>query len=451
MELNEIKQVYLVGIGGIGMSGLARYFRKRGSRVAGYDRTQTTLTLALESEGIDISYEDDVAAVPAEFAVNSNSLLVIYTPAVPGDAAILSYFRNGGFNLKKRSEVLGIISAGMFTIAVAGTHGKTTTSTILAHILKNTGYDCTAFLGGIASNYDTNVLLGSNNVVVIEADEYDRSFLRLYPDIAVITSMDADHLDIYGDADSVKESFRLFASQLKEGGKLIRKAGLELEGGISYSAAGKADVYADNITIRNGTFFFDFISPEVEIRDVELGLPGLHNIENATAAIRAVLALGVRPEGIREALRNFRGVKRRFEYIIRNDRNIFIDDYAHHPEELRACITSVKRLYPEKKLTVVFQPHLYSRTRDFAEGFAEVLDMADTLLLLDIYPARELPVPGVSSAIIADKMRLKDREICRKDEAAEFIKKRQPELLLTVGAGDIDTLIEPFKNILENA
>ncbi|MGV3510060.1 MAG: UDP-N-acetylmuramate--L-alanine ligase [Sphingobacteriaceae bacterium] len=447
MELSNIKKVYLVGIGGIGMSGLARYFHKRGCEVAGYDRTETDLTKTLAGEGIHITYADALAEIPSKFAGNSESLLVIYTPAIPKDSAILNYFKNEGFELKKRSQVLGIISKEMFTIAVAGTHGKTTTSTMVAHILKHSGHDCTAFLGGIASNYNTNILFGDNNVMVVEADEYDRSFLTLHPDIAIITSMDADHLDIYGDDASVKESFKLFASQLKNGGKLIHKKDLPLNG-LTYSAKEQADVFAENVSIKNGTFFFDFVSKDTRIDNVELGLPGLHNVENSVGAIQAALFLGISPDKIKAALKDFAGVKRRFEYIVKNNRTVFIDDYAHHPEELRACITAVKSLYPEKKLTVLFQPHLYTRTRDFVDGFAEVLSMADELLLLGIYPARELPIEGVTSEIILNKVTASSSRICSMYEALKAVDQDKPELLLTVGAGDIDTLVQPLKNIL---
>lgn len=433
------------------MSGLARYFHKRGCEVIGYDRTRTTLTDSLAAEGMKITYTDQVTEIPALFQTPSDNLLVIFTPAIPKDSPILNFFENNGFDLKKRSEVLGIISKGMFTVGVAGTHGKTTTSTMVAHILKHSGFDCTAFLGGISSNYDTNVLFGNNNVVVVEADEYDRSFLRLHPDIAIITSMDADHLDIYGDDSHVKESFRLYASQLKDGGKLIRKSGLPLDSGITYSASEEAEIYATNVKVLQGTFYFDFIGQNTEIKDIELGLPGLHNVENATAAIQAALILCVEPEKIKAALKDFRGVKRRFEYIIKTEQKVFIDDYAHHPEELRACLSAVKQLYPDRKLTVVFQPHLFSRTRDFVEGFAEVLDMSDELVLLDIYPARELPIEGVTSQIIYDRMKLANKQIASLENAPSIIERLKPELLLTVGAGDIDTLVLPLKEILENA
>ena len=450
MKLSQIKRVYLVGIGGIGMSGLARYFHRRGCLVSGYDRTPTALTSALIHEGIPVSFEDKIETIPDAFCQRDEQTLIIYTPAIPQDAAILNYFKDKSFGLKKRSEVLGIISKEKFTIAVGGTHGKTTTSSMVAHILKHSGFDCSAFLGGIAANYGTNVLFGDNNVLVVEADEYDRSFLTLHPDIAVITSMDADHLDIYGDKDHLTESFRLFASQLKTGGFLLHKSGLPLTG-ISYSADKPADVSAKNIRIENGSFYFDFQSPQGTISDIQLGIPGLHNVENAVAAAETALLVGIDGGRVREALRTFKGVKRRFEYIVKTNKHIFIDDYAHHPEELRACITAVKSLYPDKKLTAIFQPHLYSRTRDFADGFAEALDMVDELLLLNIYPARELPILGVSSQMVLDKMSLKNRKICGKQEAVELIKEVKPQLLLTAGAGDIDTLVEPLKNALLNA
>ena len=451
MELENINRVYLIGIGGIGMSGLARYFKKRGCDVFGYDKTQTALTSILIEEGIQISFTDELEEIPAVFNLSDLHTLIIYTPAIPKDSTILNFFLNADFSLKKRSEVLGIISKGMFTIAVAGTHGKTTTSSIIAHILKDSGYDCTAFLGGIASNYNSNFLLGNTNTLVVEADEYDRSFLTLHPDIAVVTSMDADHLDIYGDKNQLTQSFQLFASQLKEGGKLIYRKGLELENGICYAANEDAEVQALNIQIKDGDFWFDFKNGSITIDDIQFGLPGLHNIENAVAAIEVSLILGISVEKIKPALANFKGVKRRFEYVVRNEKHVYIDDYAHHPEELRACIQAVKSLYPDKKLTVIFQPHLYSRTRDFADGFAEVLSSADQLILLDIYPARELPIEGVTSAMILEKIIGADKKICGKQEAIDLIRNEKPELLLTVGAGDIDTLVKPLKNSLENA
>jgi UDP-N-acetylmuramate--alanine ligase len=448
MELNNIQRVYLVGIGGIGMSGLARYFHKRGCKVSGYDRTETPLTISLVNEGIDVIYKDSQDELPAQFKNPADSTLVIYTPAIPADSDILNYFREHKYDLKKRSQVLGIISKGMFTIAVAGTHGKTTTSSMVAHILKHSGYDCSAFLGGIATNYETNVLFGENNVVVVEADEYDRSFLTLHPDIAIVTSMDADHLDIYGDKNHLTESFKLFVSQVKPEGHLIYHQGLDLENGITYSGKTKADAMATNVRIEAGDFLFDFTSGDVAVSDIKLGLPGLHNVENAIAAIQAALILKIPHDKIKAALADYKGVKRRFEYIVRTPEHIYIDDYAHHPEELRACISAVRSLYPDKTLTTIFQPHLYTRTRDFASGFSEVLGMSDKLLLLDIYPARELPIEGVSSQMILDNVQLNDKRILSKEAALQFVRDEAPELLLTVGAGDIDTLVEPIKKIL---
>jgi UDP-N-acetylmuramate--alanine ligase len=338
----------------------------------------------------------------------------------------------------------------MFTVAVAGTHGKTTTSTMIAYILKESGVDCSAFLGGISSNYHSNVLYGKTNVVVVEADEYDRSFLTLHPDVAIITSMDADHLDIYGDHAHLTESFKLFASQIKSGGVLIHRKGLALEAGFTYAADQEADAYASNIHIKDGDFYFDFQNKDTTINNIKMGIAGTHNIENATAAIETALILKVLPEAIKRALGSFRGVKRRFEYIVKNIGHVFIDDYAHHPEELKAAIRSVKRLYPDKKLTTIFQPHLYTRTRDFADGFAGALDMVDELIILDIYPARELPIEGVNSEMILSRMKNPNRRLLGKQGAIEAVRNEKPVLLLTVGAGDIDQLVPPLKNILEN-
>ena len=445
MELSKINSVYFIGIGGIGMSALARYFAKRGCVVCGYDKTRTNLTIALENEGILISYLDNASTV----IETPSDTLVVYTPAIPKDAQILNYFKANGFNLKKRSEVLGIISRGMFCIAVAGTHGKTTTSSMLAHILTDTGYGCTAFLGGITSNYNSNVLFGKNNVVVVEADEYDRSFLTLHPDITVITSMDADHLDIYGDEFHLHESFHLFAAQLKENGKLFIKDGLPIYG-ITYSATKDAQLKATNIRVENGNFVFDFEDGFITIKGLSLAMAGKHNVENAVAAIGVALSLGVSPKSIKTAVGNFKGVKRRFEKIVNTDQHIYIDDYAHHPEELKACFDAVRQLHPTKKMTVIFQPHLFSRTRDFADEFAKVLSTADELILLEIYPARELPIDGVNAQMLIDKMSLKNVTLCGKDSVLAHIKSKNPELLLTVGAGNIDTLVEPLKNLLNH-
>lgn len=448
MELELIKRVYFVGVGGIGMSALARYFKKRGCLVSGYDKTRTILTAALEEEGILISYTDELVSLQEEFLVKNEEILIVYTPAIPKDSVLLNYFKDNGFDLQKRSQVLGIISKGQFCIAVAGTHGKTTTSSVIAHILTDSGYGCTAFLGGIATNYSSNFLIGDNDVVVVEADEYDRSFLTLHPDIAVVTSMDADHLDIYGDAATLHESFQLFAGQLKAGGTLFIKQGLPIAGGITYSAGADSVVQARNIRVEEGDFVFDYTDGITAINGIRLILPGKHNVENTTVAIAAALNLGITPEKVKAAVASFKGVKRRFEYIVRQEKHIYIDDYAHHPEELRACFDAVRQLYPEKKLTVIFQPHLFSRTRDFADEFAKVLGTADELLLLNIYPARELPIEGIDAAWLLNKIALPESSVYTKEEALAHITAAQPELLLTVGAGDIDTLIQPLKIIL---
>ncbi|WP_293741859.1 UDP-N-acetylmuramate--L-alanine ligase [uncultured Pedobacter sp.] len=451
MELSKINRVFFVGIGGIGMSALARYFAKRGQVVCGYDKTKTKLTETLTQEGILITYVDEISALPNEFSDHQDDTLVVYTPAIPKDSKILNHFIERGFTLKKRSEVLGIISKGMFCIAVAGTHGKTTTSSIVAHVLKDTGYDCTAFLGGITSNYDSNVLFGKNNVVVVEADEYDRSFLTLHPDIAVVTSMDADHLDIYGDKSHLEESFRLFAGQLKAEGALYAHEGLPLEGSISYAASSTAVAKAENLRVEGSKFIFDYTGIDQSINDISLMLPGRYNVENTTVAIAIALQLGIDAEKIKQAVANFKGVKRRFEYIVNNSNQIYIDDYAHHPEELRACFDAVRQLYPDKKLSVIFQPHLFTRTRDFADEFAKVLSTADELMLLEIYPARELPIEGINAQFLLDKITLADKQVCGKDFVVQYVRDTKPELILTVGAGDIDTIIEPLKNTLNNA
>jgi UDP-N-acetylmuramate--alanine ligase len=451
MTLDTIKRVYFIGIGGIGMSAIARYFLNRGCVVSGYDKTKTALTTLLEGEGMSISYEDDTKTLPAELQAEDVELLVVYTPAIPRDSKILNHFKDQGFALKKRSEVLGIISRGQFCIAVAGTHGKTTTSSIIAHILTDTGFGCTAFLGGIATNFESNFILGDNNVVVVEADEYDRSFLTLNPDIAVITSMDADHLDIYGDESQLHDSFKLFASQLKDSGTLFVKSGLPMDAGTSYGINNEPGISASNIRVENARFLFDYSDEVARIEDLEILLPGRHNIENAVAAIAVALKLGISTDLIKKAVGNFKGVKRRFEYVVNNTDTIYIDDYAHHPEELKACFDAVRELYPAKKLTVIFQPHLFTRTRDFAEGFAEVLSTVDDLLLLDIYPAREQPIEGIDSDYLLNKITVDQKAIYAKAEIVDAIKAKQPELLVTVGAGDIDTLVQPLKKLLSHA
>lgn len=450
INIDQIKQVYLIGIGGIGMSGLARYFQHLGCKVVGYDRTETDLTLALVQEGIDVIYQDDTSLIPVEFDQPSVESLVIFTPAVPKDLKIKNYFIDKGFDIYKRSQVLGFISASRFTIGVAGTHGKTTTSTMIAHVLKDSGYDCSAFLGGISSNYNTNVLYGDNNVVVVEADEYDRSFLTLHPNIAVVTSADADHLDIYGDESHLIDSFKMYLDRVVEGGKRIVKKGLPFSGDISYSKDEQADAHAENIEVLAGDFHFDYVKGDLRIVNIRMGIAGLHNIENAVAAITVALLLEIEQEKIVTALANFRGAKRRFEYIVRQQNAVYIDDYAHHPEELRAFLSSLKRLYPTKKITVVFQPHLFSRTRDFVEGFAEVLGMADDLLLMEIYPARELPIEGVTSSWLLEKIDLESKRVVTPEQVLDYVKNEKPELVVTVGAGDIDRLVKPLKAIIAN-
>ncbi|RQP20116.1 MAG: UDP-N-acetylmuramate--L-alanine ligase [Parapedobacter sp.] len=451
MNIDNIRQVYLIGIGGIGMSALARYFRHLGCLVGGYDKTETILTKQLVAEGIPVTYTDDFTLVDDSFKATDEHTLIIYTPAVPSELGILNQFQQLGHTLFKRSQVLGLISQKRFTIAVAGTHGKTTTSTLIAHILTDSGYGCAAFLGGISTNYNSNVLFSDSKVVVVEADEYDRSFLTLYPDIAVVTSADADHLDIYGDKNQLHESFSLFLNQLHPDGISIVKAGLPFEADIRYAAGIPTDAYADRIRVEGDAFFFDYIGQGAKLANVHLGIPGKHNVENAVAAITVARQLEIPDAKIVQALSSFSGVKRRFEYIVKTDDTIYIDDYAHHPEELRAFLSAVRQLYPEKKLTAVFQPHLFTRTRDFADGFAEVLSEVDTLLLLEIYPARELPIKGVDSRMLLNKITITDKHIVTPDNVKDYVRKCRPELLVTIGAGDIDLLVEPLKAILKDA
>lgn len=450
MNIDKVKKVYLIGIGGIGMSGLARYFQHLGYAVAGYDKTETELTKTLDGEGIAISYEDDVQNIPSLFAEPNEETLIIFTPAVPKDLAIKNYFLDKGHTLYKRSQVLGFISASRFTIAVAGTHGKTTTSTMIAHILKDSGYDCSAFLGGISSNYNSNVLYGNNDVVVVEADEYDRSFLTLHPNIAVVTSADADHLDIYGDESHLIESFQLFLDRVVVGGTSIVKKNLPFGGDIIYANGIPCDAYATNVHVRDGEFYFDYLSEDLHIENIHLGIAGIHNVENAVAAITVSKLLKIDSSKIVAALSSFAGAKRRFEYIVKNEKHIYIDDYAHHPEELRAFLSSMRKLYPNKKLTVVFQPHLFSRTKDFVDGFAEVLGFADELLLMEIYPARELPMEGVDSSWLASKIDLENKRIVSPEDVLKIVEQERPELIVTVGAGDIDRLVKPLKKLLSD-
>lgn len=452
MNIDRIKNVYLIGIGGIGMSGLARYFHHLGYLVNGYDKTETALTSELIAEGIEIIFEDSENLIPEIFIKNIDETLVIYTPAVPVDSNIVQAFKDSGHILHKRSEVLGFLSSNKFTIAIAGTHGKTTTSTLVAHILTDSGFDCSAFLGGISINYNSNVLFSSSNIMVVEADEFDRSFLTLHPDIAIVTSMDADHLDIYGDHQHLIDSFKLFVSQVKEGGTRIIYKGLDLPATSFYSIDKGADIYASNIRIIDGDFHFDYHHGEEIIKDIHLGIPGRHNVGNAIAAIAAARVCGVPQEAIKRALSHFKGIKRRFQYIVKNKSNVYIDDYAHHPKELEACLEAVKSIYPDRELTVLFQPHLFSRTRDFVDEFARVLssDEISKLILLPIYPAREKPIQGVSSDWLLDKVELSNKVLFTPEDALKYINEEHPELILTVGAGDIDRLVKPIKEILTN-
>ena len=441
--------VYFLGIGGIGMSALARYFNVNGFAVSGYDKTETTLTKKLAAEGIVIHFEDNIELI------DKNAELVVYTPAVPKDHKELNYFLQHNYNLAKRSEVLGAITNSTYNICVGGTHGKTTTSTMVAHILRHSGYGCNAFLGGISVNYDTNFWPSENKVSVVEADEYDRSFLKLSPDVAIISSMDADHLDIYGTAENMEQAFIEFSEKIKPRGLLLSKYGLKRTDDLKahehltfHLNNENASVYSANLKLVNGSYQFDVLMQYWELKDVVLNMGGLHNIENMIAAISVAHYLEIDNDKIREAVAAFKGVKRRFEYIVKNEEQVMVDDYAHHPEELRALITGAKNLFPEKKCTVIFQPHLYSRTRDFADGFAETLDLADEVILLPIYPARELPIHGVSSEMILERMKNNNKSILDKAAVLEWIKNNNTELLITSGAGDIDTLVEPIKKII---
>jgi len=450
MIIKDLKQVFLIGIGGIGMSALARYFNHFGVQVAGYDKTETALTRQLIKEGISVYYDDAVEHVSFAFKWPPEAYLVIYTPAVPKDFALVSFFEALGCRLYKRSEILGMISTEHYTIAVAGTHGKTTTSSMIAHLLTNSGYGCSAFLGGIAANYNSNVLFSASETLVVEADEFDRSFLTLRPEIAIVTSTDADHLDIYGDAEHVVESFNLFVNLVPTTGIRIIKKGLALPSDISYTATTVADAYAANIRVTKGLFYFDYHAKDKIIEDIQLGIAGRHNVENAVAAITAVNQLGLTAESIKEALSSFRGVKRRFEYVVNNEYGVYIDDYAHHPVELKACLTTVRELFREEEITCIFQPHLFTRTRDFADEFAEALALADVLILTDIYPAREEPIAGVDAEWLLNKVDLKRKFKLSSEEILAYVRRERPKVLLTVGAGNIDLLVEPIKEVLED-
>lgn len=454
-SIRSYKHIYFLGIGGIGMSAIARWFNVNGYAVAGYDKTATPLTRALESEGISIHYEDAVNEIPDAFR-DKNDTLVVLTPAIPKDHTEWAWFRNGGFQILKRSQVLGLLTADLYLIAVAGTHGKTTTSSMIAHVLKHAGRNVAAFLGGITQNYQTNFLLNEPTdnpreiLCVVEADEFDRSFLTLHPDLAVVTSTDADHLDIYGSGSEVLKSFGDFVSQIHPDGVLFMRDGLTLAGqtraAVRRYSFGEGEYHVENCHIADHRFRFDIAYPGGICEGIALTVPGYHNAENAVAAFAVCLQAGLSPQEIRDGLNSYRGVKRRFEYHL--EEPVYIDDYAHHPAEIEAFLKSVKALYPGRHVTAVFQPHLFTRTRDFQEGFAASLSLADRVVLLDIYPARELPIPGITSDVIFDKITTSDKIKCSKSDVLEVLAKLPLDVVVTIGAGDIDTLIQPLRQQL---
>lgn len=449
-KLADIQKIYFIGIGGIGMSALARYFLSRGARVSGYDRTSTPLTRELEAAGIAVHYEEQLELAPKDVDV------VVYTPAIPAQHAELVFYRENGYEVVKRSDVLQWITQSSFNICVGGTHGKTTVTSMTAHLLRHSGYGCNAFLGGIAANYQTNFWSSERNVVVVEADEYDRSFLKLFPDIAVVTAMDPDHLDIYGTPEEVEKAFVQFSQNVKPGGCLVTKYGLsrqsELKAEHQYTYSfnnTEASVHAEDITVKKGSYHYNVVAKDWRIDDMVLHMGGLHNIENSLVAITIGKHLGISDDKIKAAIADFKGVHRRFEYVLKNDSHVLIDDYAHHPEELRALLSGVKSIFPDEKITLVFQPHLFSRTNDLADGFATSLDMADEVILLPIYPARELPMPGVTSGLLLDKMKLNKKQLLTKEEMKAWVAATKPKILVMAGAGDIDAQVLPVKEILE--
>lgn len=458
-ENKNIDNVYFLGIGGIGMSALARYYKSHGLQVAGYDRVATPLTTRLMDEGIEIHFVDSIELVPDEFLNNKKRTLVVYTPAVPADHTELNYFLSNGFQVVKRAEALGFLTSDKIALAIAGTHGKTTTTTLTAHLLKQSDLDCNAFLGGISINYDTNLLLApKSKYVVVEADEFDRSFLQLNPTIAVITSVDADHLDIYETHDEIISTFNRFINQIKPDGSLIMKKGLPLNCSgnkniktYTYSLNEEASFYAKNIHVENGFYHYDLVTPNGIIENLKTGTPGLLNVENSVAAAAMAILVGLDEKNIRKGLESFKGVKRRFEFHIRTPQLVYIDDYAHHPEEIKFCIRSIRELYPKAKLTGIFQPHLFSRTRDLADDFARALSSLDELILLDIYPAREEPIEGVTSELILDKVTLDvdEKIMCPDCELLEVLRDRDIEVLVTMGAGDIEKYVMPVKRFLQ--
>jgi len=459
VKLENYDSIYFLGIGGIGMSAQARWFMKKGLRVAGYDKTPTVLTEALQKEGMLIHFEDSVDAIPSFVKEGKERTLVIFTPAIPKDHVEHAYLKEKGFTIVKRSEVLGLLTKNYKTIAVAGTHGKTTTSSMVAHILKVANLRMVAFLGGITTNYESNLVMNGevekDTVVVVEADEFDRSFLRLFPEVAIVTSADPDHLDIYGDHESMITSFKDFIKQINTNGSLIihesidelLTANLQVVNKTTYSMS-RGQFFAEHITAKGGFFEFD-LQGFGKVEHVTLGVPGFHNVENAIAASIAAFKVGVDVTTIKKALASFTGVKRRFEFVLRNDKIVFVDDYAHHPTEIEAFLRSLKSMYPRKKLTVIFQPHLFTRTRDFAKGFSESLSIADELFLMDIYPARELPIPGVDSDMVFKNVTSKVKNRCSKSDLMQKLETTDLELVATIGAGDIDTFVEPIKKMLK--
>ncbi len=452
-----MKNVYLLGIGGIGMSALARYFNHAGYMVAGYDRTPTRLTSELETEGISIHFEDNTDLIPQEIKDNKEQTMIIYTPAIPKDLIEFDYFQDRGYKIVKRSLALGEIAFSKKTLAIAGTHGKTTTSTLLAHIFTDSKVGCTAFLGGISKNYHSNLLLDKGEYLVAEADEFDRSFLQLYPDTAVITSADADHLDIYSSHKNIREAFVAFAGQVKADGSLVIKKGMDLDLSTvpvrriyEYSYNTPCDFYASEITISNcGYFKFDINHPKGVIKDCTLGIPGWVNVENAIAASAVAILNGIDDEKIKAALANFSGVERRFDIKLNTPVCAYIDDYAHHPKEIAAAISSMRNIFPGRRLTAIFQPHLYTRTRDFAAEFAESLSKLDALILLDIYPARELPIEGVTSSLIFDSVKLEDKVLIQKPDLMKTLESKDIDTLISFGAGDIDKFTGPITEYLK--
>lgn len=457
VDFKNKEGVYFIGIGGIGMSALARYFKAGGFDVCGYDRSESSITMALTEEGCRISFEDSPQSLPYLFSnpADRDKTIIVYTPAIPPENKIISFFRTNGYNLYKRSEILGKISELTETLAVSGTHGKTTVSTMAAHILKQSQIGCSAFLGGISKNYNSNLLLGGSRFTVMEADEFDRSFLRLAPVMAIVTSVDADHLDIYGDHETMIAGYNEFFRKIKRGGRLfinskIRNKIIVPEGvtGYTYGFQEDSDFRAFNINQIGDRYHFDLKTPDRKISDITFAFPGIVNIENATAASAMALICGVSEMELRKALMTFRGVQRRFDVRINRPGLIYIDDYAHHPEEIRACITSVKEFFGGRRITGIFQPHLFSRTRDHAEGFAVILDMLDEVILLPVYPAREKPVEGVSSEMIFERMKLKNKHLMKKEELLDKLDLENIDVLITIGAGDIDRLVAPIEAAL---